>query len=202
MSGSVMGDGLTPAQAGLLVQPGYPAAHGAWQGTAVTNVTVPAANTLYVYRVPVFKSLRATLLRIFTVTGGAGSEVKFALWANDPATARPTGVPLAGQDVGLATTANNSWQDVVLASVFLPGNVGGLWFGSKFTGTLPIVRGVTSQSSHIENARFPAGSAPTTNLNNFSLASPYADNIMLTNLTGAALTNISGIVPACYLEWA
>lgn len=194
--------GITRQQAASLVSPGYPPASGAWFTSQQTAVAVAAADTLYLYWVPIAADLAVTLLRTRCTAGGAGSAVKFALWRNDPATARPTGVPIIGQNTGLSTATSGTWQDLVVPSTRL-GTTAGVWFGSKFTGTLPTM--ITSGSlagSQAFYGRFPAGTMPTAPQGNYSFADAYANDIMALNLTGASLTSVANSVPAFAMEWA
>jgi len=198
---SVMGPGITRAQVAASARAGgYPPASGAWMTAANTNLAVAAVDTLYLYWFPITRPINVTLLRTRCTTGGAGSAVKFALWRASPATGRPVSVPFIGQNTGLSTATTNTWQDLVVASVATDAN--GVWFGSKFTGTLPTMITNSSGGSNGWVISFPAGTMPTLPQGNFSLADAYANDIMALDLTAAPITPINNSVPAFALEWA
>ena len=150
-----------------------------------TTVAVGAVDTIYfnLMFLPFAVSIAALLAR--TGTGGAGSSMKSAVWANSSVSNRPLGAPLIVDNTGQATTGSSTNVEVAVSpSVTLPS--GFYWYGTKFTGTLPtmVAMGGTSQA-------FPVwGGAPANNALiavGISFADAFANN-MPTFAEGASFT--------------
>ena len=89
-------------QSGYLSGVAMPAAKSTGGSVVVT------ADVGYAWRWRVKRDLVLAALGSRTITGGAGSAIKVGLWADNPATLRPIGLPLTSNNVGAATTANNT----------------------------------------------------------------------------------------------
>ena len=124
---------------------------------SATAAIVPTGNTL-AYFSPFFVKSRVTVnqmgMRVTTAgsTTPVASAVKFAIYANNTATTRPTGAPLAFNNTGSATSnANTNIRQTVLnatpaQAVLVPGVM--YWAASKHTGTtLPFVTMVGASST-------------------------------------------------------
>jgi hypothetical protein len=136
----------------------------------VTNIAVTAPDVLFlnVFELHERVLLSALVQRIFT--GGTGSAVKQAIWAD--AGGRPIGAPLVQDAVGVATTASNAQAVGPVAGGIGPGR---LWYGAKHTGSvLPFALSIGStyhgQARRIGRAGILANNTMTA----LSIASAYA----------------------------
>jgi hypothetical protein len=173
-------------------------------GIPLGSAVIPAANTLYLYPFRVYATITVTSLFQRVQTVGAGSSIKTAVWRNSMS--RPTGLPLFGQNAGFDTSSSNGIKSASIANYVLP--AGTYWGGTKGTGTLPAMTGL-SATSYAPGALI---SAPSQNealgvtagqLVGFSTPDDYANDIMATDLTSATFTavNTTGI-PVLALGWA
>ncbi len=201
MSASIFGNGsgATIDQVSRLLHPGYPAGNFAWMTTGHAAATVAAADVLFIYPYPLFARVVITSISANTVGGGAGSSMKCAVWRNDPATARPTGLPIFGQNAGF-NTSDTGFDTAAIANV--PAGPEVLWFGSVFTGTMPqmVIQAQSGPgSSMIVHSSLAALGTPSQNM---QVAQPYASDIMALNLTGASLVRTASPAPILALGWA
>lgn len=193
------GAGGSIAQVGAMLHPGYPAASFGWMTDGTGFVTaVPAVDLIYVYPFRVYNSLVISSIFSRTVTGGAGSAMKMAVWRNNRATARPTGLPILGQNAGwdTAVTGNDS---TAIANIALSPGI--WWGGSKVTGTPPtMVANLSLQTSL--TGMISQGSIPTPPPNGFSVPDAYANDLMAFDMTAATFTPVSSLgIPAVGLGW-
>lgn len=209
MSASIFGDtGVSSGQiSDWLIRSVPPASFGIMaDGTVGGGIAIPAVNLLYIYPFPVPGMIVTSIFqRLQTV--GAGSSVKCAVWANNPDTGRPTGLPLFGQNAGFDTSANTGIKSAAIANYALP--AGMYWFGSKATGTLPQMTYISQFNSAAMASRMAFSSAaeamplPASMPVAFSVPDAFANDIMALNLTGATFTPVNAAgVPAIGLGWA
>jgi hypothetical protein len=118
-----------------------------------TAAIVPTGDTTAFFS-PFFVKSRVTVnqMGMRVTTAGTGSAVKYAIYANNATTVRPTGAPLAFSNAGSATTTlNTNIRQTVLnaasaQAVLVPGVM--YWAASKHTGTtLPFTTMVGSSST-------------------------------------------------------
>jgi hypothetical protein len=192
--------GITRAQAAALTFPPTSGPRGQWFSNGRSARAPFGADILYLYWFPLPRALTITLMRMRTLTGGAGSAVKYAIWGTDPVTGRPTGVPLIGQNTGLSTATSGTFQDTVIASVVL-NQPNGIFVGSKLTGTMPVML-ANNWAIGPTGTTWPIGAGPLEASSCYSIVSPYAADIMAENLTGAALGSYTNDIPALYMEYA
>lgn len=198
---ALRGSGLSRSQAGALQHPGIPAGWLTWTGEgAPGSAAIGAADTLYLYPFRVSFTRAVNLIFTRCVTGGAGSAIKCAVWANDTAAGRPTGLPPLGQNAGFDTTGAGD-DSAAIGNVVLA--AGMWWAGVVATGTMPTM--LTVGTSHA-----PLNISAGPNLTNvphprtgYSIAQAYATDILTVNLTGAALAPLGATqVPQIGLGWA
>jgi hypothetical protein len=200
---SVFGDGgVSLAQVADVLHPGYaPASFGMmYEGATTSTVAMQAADIVFLYPFRVYRPITVTSLYQRCETAGAGSAVKTAIWANNYKTARPTGLPLFGQNTGFDTSTTGT-KTAVVASVLLPSAV--YWGGTKATGTMPTMTNVNSTSGasnlSLPTAQMGGGTAPV----GFSVPDAYANDIVALDMTGATFTVIAaGRIPVVGLGWA
>jgi hypothetical protein len=140
------------------------------QGTAVG-----AIDTLYIYPFILRQTVKVAKLTMRVNALGAASAGKIVLWRNSRTLFRPVGAPIAADNVGQATTANNSNAEYALpATLVLPANV--YWIGAKFTGTLPQMVSVSggNSASKITEALIGRVALVTGAMAGLSLAHAYA----------------------------
>jgi hypothetical protein len=196
------GGGISRAQAAAQLNATRSGAGGRWCSYTHVGSAVAAVDTIYLYWLPeYFIPGPVTLLRTRCTTGGAGSSVKYALWRHDPVTGRPTGLPIAGQNTGLATDTTNTNQDLVVASLSI-GSPFGVWFGSKYTGTLPQMICNTATGFMTSQIIWPVGNLPAAPRPGFQIADAYANNILAFDMTGQPLVGSAATIPAVGVEWA
>lgn len=170
-----------------LVFPRYPTHPGyltgsfysTFPGLSTTATAVPAIDTLYIYPFVVRANVTVVSLSIRVVTGGTGSSVKLALYANGT-TGKPTGAPIAVNNTGGATTTSSG--TVTLTVTSLPLSPGVYWVAQKHTGTLPTPVSISSASFN-HNDIFGRSSIVSSSLTAWSRADTYSNN--MPTLTGA-----------------
>lgn len=174
---------------GNIIGAGYPSGKYLWMhdGASVAN-TLLTADLIYFYPFVVRQAVSwAGLFQICTALG-AGSAVKCAVWQNNPTLARPTGLPILGQNTGFDTTTTGN-KTASFTAVAVPAGI--YWGGSKFTGTAPALLNVSGANVNPNvattapvgaNAAMPAG---------YTAADAYANNIMAFDATAAALTEVN-----------
>lgn len=182
------------------IHPGYVA--GRWYSLvdcATTNAAVAAADILYLFPFQVLAPVTIASMLMRVTTGGTGSTVKSAIWANSTVSMRPLGVPLYSDNTGVATTSSSTNVSLAVAGALTPGLY---WFGSKHTGTLPTVQCIGSSgappSGLFRWTGIPTAAATFPSLGfGISIADTYSNNIAATTLAeGASFTHItSAIVP-------
>lgn len=204
MSGSVFGDGLTLAQASKLLGPGYPPASFQimFGGPVQGNGIIPAADLVYLYKFQVFAPIVVTSIYQRCQVVGVGSALKCAVWRNDPAVARPTGLPVLGQNAGFDTSGSTGLKSAAVASVTL--EAGTWWAGTKYTGASPQMVNITSASAVGIPAPSQAGTTAgaVAMLVGFSAPDAYANDIMALDLTAATFTAVqTNGTPVIGLGW-
>lgn len=163
------------------------------------STAVPAADLLYVYPFRVYRDITPSSLRTRVITGGASSAVKLGIWANNPATGRPTGLPLAGLVSNTEQSTATSSTDAQIATTgrLLAGQV--YWFGAVFKTTLPVMTSITSPNSlHTLLGRASLGIVFVC-----GLSTPFVESgdITALNLTGVTWTDVTAAgIPMGYLE--
>lgn len=184
---------------------GYPPNHYGWMihpaSAFLSAVTVPATDFVYLYPFPVFERITIYELFVRCNTGVPSSALKSAIWANNAAIGRPTGVPLASNNTGFPMTVSFTLPSVTVSNTVL--DVGMYWAGHKCTAALPNItstggnstaRGVTTTTLNDLTA--------TTGLNVLRVPDAYANDIAALDLTSATFTvgGFSG-VPALGTRW-
>lgn len=202
------GAGGSIAQVGaMLLRSTPPASFGMMADGGSSGATaIPAVDLVYLYNFPVPAMVVTSIFqRLQTV--GAGSAVKCAVWANNPATGRPMGTPLFGQNAGFDTTAGTGIKSAAIASYSL--NAAMYWFGSKATGTLPVMTSMQTNNNAQPASRTSFASASDAinfagaQTMGFSVPDAYANDIMALNLKGATFTPVaSSGIPVIGLGWA
>jgi phosphoribosylcarboxyaminoimidazole (NCAIR) mutase len=144
------------------------------EGSTTAGTAVPAADTLYAY--PFVLRDYATLkkLAIRVATGGAGSAVKMALYANSRVLGLPVGVPLAADNTGKATTSNSTTVEAAFDVPLVPGVY---WCAQKYTGTLPSCVSMPTGSANMDAMIGRTSIGSNGALLALSLAATYADDM-------------------------
>ncbi len=168
---------------------------------------VPAADTLYLYPFRWFGG--PTLAGLFSrvTTAGTGSAMKFGLWANDYATGRPTGVPVAANNTGLSTTTTG----MRTAAISYAPPPGIYWVGTVHEGSvLPSLQAVSPAQFEsallmpvVADYQLLRGAA-NNGLHGVSTPLPYANDITAADLTAAVWTmegGNAGRIPLVNLSW-
>jgi hypothetical protein len=152
---------------GFVPSRGYYPVHDLTFGAAGA---IPAADIVYLYPNYVPRTVTITHIAVRVITGGAGSSVKVGIWRDR--IGRPYGAPVVANNTGAATTSNSTSVDLAAAVTLTPG---WYWFGTKATGTLPVVVNVGANIllSWIYGLSALTNGAST----GISLASTYADNM-------------------------
>lgn len=194
--------GITPTGFAERLHPGYGSGNFSvmWEGSVVGNIAMAAVDLVYVYPFRVYSPIVITSLFQRCETAGAGSSVKSAVWANNYATARPTGLPLLGQNAGFDTSGTGVKTAAISNIRLLPGIY---WGGSKATGTLPMMTQINAADSSGSVAAPSAQMGTSVQPVGFSAPSAYANDIMTLDLTGATFTLVSASrIPVIGLGWA
>lgn len=179
----------------LLIHPGYIAGrtYPTLRVLPDTAVAVTAVDLLYFYSFMLPETLNFTAASMRVGTGGAASSVKAGIWANSPLSMRPLGAPLYRDNTGVATATSSTNIVPALGRGTLLRDVI-YWFGSKYTGTLPMMyglRGADTYSSWLVGSSGPQFSA-------LSYADAYANGLPAI-VEGAAFTNVGSTIPALWL---
>jgi hypothetical protein len=194
---SVFGDyGISRAQLQAIVHPGYVSGNFYPLSPANTsNGTVAAADTLYLHLALVPRAVSIQSLYTRCSGGGTGSNVKYALWRDS--VGLPIGLPVAANNTGAATTGTGSISLAVTATL-APGFY---WFGSVHNGS-PLAAFTTLATTSAAPWAFGAASANTAiggsgtaQINGYSIAQLYTNDIAALDLTGAGLSAINGAIP-------
>lgn len=149
----------------------------------VTTAAIPAVDKVYLYPFILYAPITFTAGQMRVGTGGAGSSIKVAIWANGTgATNRPVGAPLFVDNTGVATTSSATNIAPALAGSLSPGIY---WAGSKLTGTLPQMVIVQTTNLTLSQLTGASGSALVTC--GLSSDDSYA-NSMPTFAEGASFT--------------
>lgn len=193
--GNVVQATISSVGAAMGMHPGYLA--GRTYSTfpvTITQGTAPAAiDTIYLYPFWIYSTVTLTGGFIRVVTGGAASSVKSAIYANSPVSNRPLGAPLMVDNTGQATTGNNTSVTLPFTGTLTPGLY---WFGSKYTGTLPTVYSISTQTGWFLYYAGAAGTQATTD--GLAFADTYSNN--MPTFAEAASFSLSGnIIPLLYL---
>lgn len=161
---------------------------------SMSSAAVPAVDLVYLYLffLPVSVTLATLAARV--VTAGAASSVKAAVWANNAATQRPTGLPLIAYNTGIATTSSSTTLSMDVTDTALAS--GWYWAGTKHTGTLPQMAGMTNGQGDLVR-QFGATTATGATIGSsmpVGLSTPdaYANDISALNLTAATFTEVAG----------
>lgn len=135
--------------------PGYIAgrSYALFEGYGV-GLALAAVDMIYFFPFRIYRTLNFSGGNAYVVTGGAGSAIKAAIWANSPVSNRPLGAPLYKDDTGIATTASSTAVALAFgAGALAPGYY---WAGVKGTGTLPVM---VSTGSFTQISNYLAGVA-------------------------------------------
>lgn len=158
---------------------------------------VSAVDLVYLWMWMPDAAVTPATVGIRVVAAGTGSSVKIGVWANNPATMRPTGTPLVSNNTGAATTsANTAVLLSVAARYFVPGVP--VWIGAKHTGTLPTVATVASNGDGARMWGGTVGGGIASHAVGLSAPDAYANDIGELDLTSATFTmvNATTSVPA------
>ena len=198
--------------AGGVRSPGYPldaADHPGYLDGGVyllpsqiaTAAALAAADLVYLWMWLPDAPVTVKSLGLRVSAAGTGSEMKCAAWANNPATMRPTGLPLRANNAGAPTVTGTQ---TVLQSIadWRPTPGVPVWLGVKQTGTLPTV--VILAASAGEGARLWGGtgaSSPGGTAAGLSVPDAYANDIAALDMTAASFTTVSAAngIPAWYM---
>lgn len=194
--------GITPTGFAERLHPGYGSGNFSvmWEGVVVGNVAMAAVDIVYLYPFRVYSPIVITSLFQRVETAGAGSAVKSAVWANNYSTARPTGLPMLGQNAGFDTTTTGIKTAAISSVQLLPGIY---WAGSKATGTLPMMTQINATDSSGNVASAAAQMGTSIQPVGFSVPNAYANDITALDLTGATFTLVSASrIPVIGLGWA
>lgn len=190
------GAGASLGQVGRLLHPGYPAGTFTWMGARVAANTLGSADNLRLYPFQLAQRRRVSSIFTYTGTGGAGSALKCAVWRNDYSIARPTGLPVLGQNAGFDTTAQGT-DGAAIADIWL--DIGVWWAGEVHTGTAPTMNAM-GNADPISMVAMPSNAANAAS--GWLIAQPYAADIMALDLTGASLAVTSAPIAAIGLGWS
>lgn len=163
-------------------------------GGGGNNIPV-AIDTIYFHPMVIPRPFKFNNGAVRIGTGGAGSSIKSAIWANSAISSRPVGAPLFADNTGAATTSSNATIVLALgAGTLAPGFY---WFGAKYTGTVPTVY---STSLYDTNTMYYAGHAalPSPAVSAINYADAYA-NAMPTLAEGATFGASSNYVGLGFL---
>ena len=197
------GGGVSRAGVGAMLHPGYPA--GGFQVMfegGVASAAIAAVDSLLLYPFVVYAPITVTSILERVQTVGAGSSVKCAVWRNSQTSARPTGLPILGQNDGYDTATGTGIKSAAISSVSLTPGV--WWAGSVATGTLPAMVCAAASAAY----PIPVGTAadaipgPAIMVTGMSTAVVYATDIMSVDLTSASFSRTSAGVPIIGLGWA
>jgi hypothetical protein len=159
---------------------------------SMSSGAVPAIDLVYLYLFRIHSSVTVATLVARVVTSGAGSSMKAGIWANNAATQRPTGTALIAFNTGVATTSSSTTVSMDTADTVLA--AGWYWAGSKFTGTLPVMAGMTNgQGDLVQFIGATTSNGATLGSNMpVALSAPdaYANDIAALSLTGATFTEV------------
>lgn len=194
--------GISPTGLAQRLHPGYGSGNFGvmWEGPVVGNVAMAAVDIVYLYPFRVYSPLTITSLFQRVETAGAGSSVKSAVWANNYATARPTGLALLGQNAGFDTTGTGI-KTAAISSVRLEAGI--YWGGSKATGTLPMMTQINAADSSGNVASATAQMGTSVEPVGFSVPAAFANDIMALDLTAATFTLVAASrIPVIGLGWA
>lgn len=186
---SVLLAGPMSSLTGFRTHPGYISGGVYALSRQVAPLAIAAVDTVYLLPFMVDTHVVPASFGPRVTTGGAGSSVKIAVWANNPATMRPTGLPIMSNNTGAATTSAAATPLTVTGVTLIPGLL--YWHGIKATGTLPTVQAVGVGSA--EQSRFMGITLGTTATNpvvGLSVADAYANDIAALDLTSASFTNV------------
>ena len=149
---------------------------------AIANLAVGAADLIYFYpfRIP----RRVTIIggNAYVVTGGAGSAMKAALYANSPISSRPVGAPLVRDNTGVATATSATRVSLAFGVYTL--RPGFYWAGAKWQATLPTMQTIGTAWQGL-NYYMGAPTANGLNIAMYTFADAYA-NAMPVLAEGAA----------------
>lgn len=156
-----------------------------WEGGNAATTAFAAVNIIYFYPFFLPFPFLVTTLAIRVITLGAGSSVKFAIWADSPVSHKPLGAPMITDNTGQDTSTTGE-KETNVTDTLLP--AGWYWGGSKCTGTPPICQGPAANTPgwaywlpcDTVSVHFTAG---------ISLADTYSNN-MPTIAEGQAFTTL------------
>lgn len=203
----VGGGVLVPQIGGIsgLFNVGYPA--GSFQAMfegVVASAAIPAIDILYLYKFTVYQPITVNSITERLQTVGAGSSIKCAVWANDPLTARPTGLPVLGTNAGFDTSAGTGTKSPPAAVPDVVLGAGPWWGGTVTTGTPPaMVAAAATMSYGLPVATLAdAIPGPAIMVTGWNTPMPFATDIMTVDLTSAVFTRSSTGVPIIVLGLA
>lgn len=176
--------------------PGYIASRFYPMNVVGTNTTVAVGTFGTVIYLTPFAAidypLTAVSLNVRCVTGAASSAVKMAVFANDPATGRPTGTAVVGSNTGQSTASSGTTPTIAVSYTFPVGVV--FWAGFAFGTAAPTMLAHSATAN--PNASLVGVSAISTNNVPSGVTAPftYSNDIMALDLTGATFTDALGAV--------
>lgn len=188
--------GVSRSKVGQMLHPGYPAGTFTWMGSRVAANTIGSADNLRLYPFQLAQRRRVSAIYTWTQTGGAASALKCAVWRNDYSIARPTGLPVLGQNSGFDTTAAGT-DGAAIADIWLDEGI--WWSGEVHTGTAPTMNAM-GNADPISMIAMPSNAANAAS--GWLIAQPYAGDIMALDLTGATLAVTSAPIAAIGLGWS
>jgi hypothetical protein len=162
-----------------------------YDGATLSATAAGTPDTLYLYPFLVDSPMSVAFLNSRVVTGGTGSSTKVGIWASS--NGRPTGLPLAADNTGLATATSAQTRNHALVTTIT--KPGWYWVGYVFTGTAPIFSHASTNSMRLAGL-IGAGSSVN------SVSSPvmaiytafvYAGDLEAFDLTSAAWSYATGI---------
>lgn len=186
--------GFSRQQTAGLLHPGYPPGRFSMMNQRPQQGAVSVSASLILYYFPIVQPITATSIWAWCVVAGAGSAVKCAVWANNPATAQPTGLPILGQNAGFDTTTTGVKSAAVTPALLPPG---GYWFGSIATGTAPQMLAQLPTDVSLQFIATPTAFFAGV----WAVSQLYTDDIMARNLTSASFTATGATVTAIGLGY-
>lgn len=144
-------------------------------GSGAASTAIAAIDTIYLYAFRLFYPILLKSWMVRTITAGAGSSMKSALYWASPVSNKPLG-PLVVDNTGVTTQANNT--NITVDVTDTPLGPGWYWFGAKFTGTLPTMLTCGLVAPTFQHCGDVATDGGSVNIaTGFSVADTYSSNM-------------------------
>lgn len=159
-----------------------------YPGTSITTNAVLTPDTV-ISLVPfeLRRPMAITSLSVRVITGVASSAVKMGIWASNPATGAPTGLPISG----LVSNTGQSTATSSTTATISPGGAtigpGLYWYGAAFT-LAPSMYAIAA-SSNLVASLYGRSAVSSAVSSAYTTPFTYGSDITALNLTGATLTD-------------